>query len=92
MTDDGIGILLILVEEVCYTRECNLVDIFIDFLLCHTDTTVADSEGTSLLVERNANGSVTYLTLEVALGSKSLQLLCSIHSVGNHLTEEDVMI
>ena len=42
---------------------------------------VADSQGSSLLIERDTNGCVAYLALEIALSCKSLQLLCSIHGV-----------
>lgn len=42
MSDDGIGLVLILFQEVGDTRESDLVDVFVNLLSRHADTAVAD--------------------------------------------------
>ena len=92
MSNDGIGVLLVFVEEVGHSRESYLVDIFVYLLLGHSDAVVADGQGSGLLVEGDAHGGVAYLALEVALGSQSLELLCGVYGVGYHLAQEDVVV
>ena len=79
MADDGICIVLVLVEEVGCARECNLVDIFVNLLLGHTDTAVAD--GYCALAKRNVNGKVAQFAVKLAFCSQSLQFLCCIYCV-----------
>ena len=81
VTDDGIGVVLILVEEVGYAREGNLVDVFVDFFFCHADTTVADGKRSLVCIEAYAYGKVAKLAFEVAAFSKSLHLLCCVNGV-----------
>ena len=38
MTDNGIGIILIFLQEVVGSRECNLIDVFIYFFCRQADT------------------------------------------------------
>ena len=40
MTDNGIGIILIFLQEVVGSRECNLIDVFIYFFCRQADTTI----------------------------------------------------
>ena len=40
VSDDSIGVVLVLVEEVGNARECDLVDIFLYFISCHTKTII----------------------------------------------------
>ena len=92
MTDDGIGLILIFIEEISNAREGNLIDVFVNFLLCHSDSMVTDSERTLVFIEEDLNLQVVCIAFEVTLLSKSLQLLRSIHSVGNHLAKENFMV
>ena len=58
MADDIVGVVLVLLQEVGNARECNLVYILVDFLLCHSDTVVADSDSTFIRVEIYAYSQV----------------------------------
>ena len=51
MTDNRIGVVLVFLQEVIHTREGDLVDILIDLLSCHTDTTVADGKCSFLFIQ-----------------------------------------
>ena len=55
VSDDGIGAVLVFIEEVGNARESYLVDILVNFLGSHTDTTVADGQSLFLLVEGDVN-------------------------------------
>ena len=92
MSDDGIGVVLVLVEEVGNARECDLVDIFVNLLLGHADASVADGQRAFLGVEAYAHGEVAQFALEVAAFGKRLQLLCSVDGVRHHLAEENLMV
>ena len=72
MTDDCVGVILVFVEEIGYARERNLIDIFVNLLLGHTDTAVADGQRAFLCVETDANGKVAQFALEVAAFGKRL--------------------
>ena len=72
MTDDCVSVILVFVKEIGYARECNLIDIFVNLLLGHTDTSVADGQRAFLCVETDANGKVAQLALEVAAFGKRL--------------------
>ena len=92
MADDVVGIVLVLLEEVGDTREGDLVDILVDLLLGHADTVVADGNGAFVGIEIHTDGEVAQIALEIALLLKGLHLLRGIDSIGNHLTEEDLVI
>ena len=51
MTDNGVGVVLVFVEEVVYAREGNLIDVLVDLFFCHADTPVADGERTFFAVQ-----------------------------------------
>ena len=61
VSDNGIGRVFILIEEVGDARESNLVDVFINLLCRHTNTTVADGEGSVFLVKADMHGKVAQL-------------------------------
>ena len=92
MADNGVGLVLILLQEVVHTREGDLVDVAVHLLGGHTDTPVADGEGSCLLVQRDTYGQIAHLTLEVTLCGQGLYLLRGIHGVRHHLTQEYLMI
>ena len=92
MADDGVGRLLVFIEEVGNAREGNLVDVLVDFLGCHADASVADGKRLCLLVEGHANSQVAQLTLVVAAIGQRLHLLCGIDGVRDHLAQEYFMI
>ena len=92
MTDNGIGVILVLVEEVVHTRESNLIDVFVNLFFCHTDSTIADGERALFTVQLYLNGQITQFAFVVTTISQRLQLLRSIHSVRYHFTKKDLMI
>ena len=92
MTDNGICVILVLVEEVVHTRESNLIDVFVNLFFCHTDTTVTDGKRTLFAIQFYLNGQITQLAFVVTTISQRLQLLRSIHSVRYHFTKKDLMI
>ena len=51
MTDNGVGVVLVFVEEVVYAREGNLIDVLVDLFFCHADTPVADGECTFFTIQ-----------------------------------------
>ena len=92
VTDDGVGIFLVLVQEVIGSGEGYLIDILVDFLCRHTDTAVADGDGTSFCVHAHDDFQFSHFALEVALAGQCLQLLCGIHSVAHDLTDENLVV
>ena len=69
-----------------------MVDVFVDLLSGHTESAVADGQRLGIFVELDVNRQVAELALEVALLRQCLQLLRSIDSVGDHFTQENLMI
>ena len=63
MSDNGSCVILIFLHELLRAGEGNLVDVFVNFLSRHTDTTVRDSDG--VLVELHLYGQVAQLALEL---------------------------
>ena len=92
MADDGVGVVLVLVEEVVGARECNLVDVLVDFLFCHTEATVADGERALVLVETDVDGQVAQLALEVAFRGIGFELLRGVDGVRDELAQEDFVV
>ena len=92
VADDGIGVVLVLLQEVVGAREGNLVDILVNLLLGHAHAVVADGDGALLLVEADADGQVAHVAVEVALQLHGLQLLRGIDGVRHHLAEENLMV
>ena len=92
MADDVVGIVLVLLEEVGDAREGNLVDVFVNLLLGHADTVVADGDGTLVGIEVDAYGQVAQIVLVLTVSSEGLHLLCGVDGVADHLAEEYLMI
>ena len=59
MTDDIVGIILVFLKEVGYSREGYLVDILVYLLLCHSDTMIADGDGTLVGIEVHTDCKIT---------------------------------
>ena len=75
MADDGLGLVLVLVEEVGDAGEGNLVDVLVDLLGRHADAAVGDGERAGLLIEDDADGEVAQVAGEVACRGEGLHLL-----------------
>ena len=65
VTDDRISVILVFLEELLRTGESDLVDILLDFLLRHTDTTVGDGERTLILIDIDVDRHIAQLALEL---------------------------
>ena len=92
MANDGVGVFLVFIQEIIHARESYLVDIFLYLLLRHANTPVADGERLGILVQQYTHGQVAQFSLEVSLLSQRLQFLGSVHGVGHHFTEENLMV
>ena len=92
MTDNGIGIILIFAQELLSTRERYLVDIFVDILSCHTDSSIAHCESTFLGINRHSHLQLTKFIFIFTTRSKSLQLLCCIYGIRHKLTKENFVV
>ena len=92
MSDDVVGVVLVFLQEVVHSGEGNLVDVLVDFLFRHTDTAVADGDGSGLFVKFDANGQVAQFTLELARLGKGLHLLRGVDGVRHHLAQEDFVV
>ena len=92
MSDDGVGVVLVFVEEIAYARECNLIDVFVNLFLCHTYSVVAYSQCLCLLVEAHVYGYVAQFAFEIAFLCESLYFLSGVDGVAHHLAQEDFMV
>ena len=92
VSDDGVGIVLVLVEEVVCTTEGNLVDVLFYLVGCHTDTAVAHGNGLCFLVHTHGYFQLAQLALEIAFSCQGLQLLGGIHCIAYNLTDEDFVV
>ncbi len=66
MSDDAAQLVLILLKELPCTRECNLVDIFVNLLLCHSDSVIDNLQCLCILVKLNAHGQFPKLPAELS--------------------------
>ena len=92
MPDDGGGIVLVFLQKVGSTAEGNLIDIAFDFVGSHTDTAVADGQRAGLSIHLDLDGKILHVAHALALGSKRLELLGSIDSVGDDFAEENLVV
>ena len=92
VADYGVGVVLVFVEEVVYAGECNLVDVFVDFLFGHAYAVVAYCQSLVLFVKRYAHGQVAKLSLELAFLCQCLHLLRCVNGVAYHFTQENLVV
>ena len=79
MTDNGIGIILIFLQEVVGSRECNLIDVFIYFFCRQADTTIG--YGNRILALGHMHGQITEFTLKLTDRSQCFKFLGSIDGI-----------
>ena len=72
MSDNGISIILVFVQEIVSARECNLVDVFLYFVGSHTYTTVGNSNGLGILINTDSNFQVTQFAFEFTFAAQCL--------------------
>ena len=95
MTDDLVlaGLIFILVQEVDRTGKCDLVDVFFDLFLVHTDTVIDHAD--RFLGRVDDDGYLECLVVaefRLAHHGELLQFGDRVTAVGDELTDEDVMV
>ena len=92
VADDGIGVVLVFLEELLGSREGNLVDVLVDFLGSHADTAIAHGERSGFLIHGDVYGQTLGRTLKVACSLQGLELLSGINGVAYQLTQENLVV
>ena len=92
MSDDIADLVLIFLQEFACRGECNLVYVFVDFLLGHTDTAVNDSENLLVFIKFNLHEQVAQNALEVTGRCQCLYLFRSIDSICHEFPQENLMV
>ena len=72
--------------------ESNLVDVFLHFLLGHTDTMVDHAEGFSLFIHLHVDGHIAQFYIGFAEAHQGFHFLRSIYSVGNQFSKEYFLV
>ena len=85
-------LVLVFFHELFGARECDLVDVAVDFIGCHADTAVGYGQRLFLLVDGDMDREVAQFALDFAERRKGFQLLGSIYGIGNQLTQKDFVI
>ena len=73
-------------DKLSSAGESDLIDVFVDFRLCHADAVVAHRDCLFLLVDLHFDGQISKLTVEFASAGKGFQLLCRIDGIADYLT------
>ena len=81
MTNDGIGVILIFLQEVVGSRKRNLIDVFVYFFCCQADTMIG--YGNRILTQRHVHSQITGFTLKLTDRSQCFKLLRSIDGIRN---------
>ena len=92
MSDDAANLVFVFLQKLAGRREGNLVDIFIDLFLRHTDTPIDNLKGLFLLVQLHVDINRTQLSLEVARSGQGLHFLRCIHRIGHQFTQENLVV
>ena len=90
MADEVFLYILVFVKEIVGAAECYLVDIFVDFLLRHADSMIADDK--FAFFDLHLYGEVAKLTLKLASRSKGFHFLSGVDGIGNQLAKENFMV
>ena len=90
--NDGIGIILIFIQEIGHTRERNLIDIFLNLLGRHTNAVITNRDGLCRLIQRDAHRQIAQFAFIIALLGQRFQLLRGIDSVAHQLAQKYLMI
>ena len=92
MTNDIVGVVLVLLKEVGNAREGNLIDIFVNLLLGHADTVVANGDSTFLGIQIHTYGEIVQFVSIFTFLLECLQFLCGVDCIRNHLTQENLLV
>ena len=84
-----VGILFL---ELFRSGMCNRTEVFIELVLCHTDTVIADGNGSSVFIKRKVDcQSVRYIDVFFDKALKG-EFVKRVRSIGNELAQEDLAI
>ena len=92
MADYAAELVLVLLEELPCRRECDLVDVLVDLLLCHTYTVIDDLEGLCRFIKLHTHRELSKLCIVFARCGQSLHLLSRIDGIRHELAKEDLMV
>ena len=92
VSDDGIGIVFIFIQEVIGAGERDLVDVLVYFFFCHTQSPVAHRDGTVVLVHFDTDFQFARFALEVSFVGQCFQFLRGVYGVRHDFTDKDFMI
>ena len=92
MSNDSRSIVFVLVEEFLGTRKGDLVDILVNLIGSHAYTIVAHSQRLGVLIDFDCNLEVIGLAIESIVVGQCFQFLYGIDSIGNQLSQENLMI
>ena len=94
LADDVFHITLVLefFHELRRAREGNLVDVLLDLLASHPDTTIADGDGLRSFIKTHVHTKLAEFSIELSHRSQFLKLLSCINGIRHQLTKEYLMI
>lgn len=92
MADDGVCVVLVFFQEFLGTRECYLVDVFLDVVGGHADAMVGHGKCACLLVDSNLHTHIVERALEVAESGESFQFLGRVDGIGYQFAQKDFVI
>ncbi len=90
MSDDIL--ILIFLKEFACGRECDLVDVFVNLFLSHSDAAINHFKGFSSLIQFNPDLQVSCFAFEFPAGGNRLHLLRCIYGVCHDLSQEYLMV
>ena len=81
MSDDSLSIIFVFFQKITCTRKCNLVDVTIYLIGCHTNSTVTYGECFFLFVNTDSNSQIAQFAFVFAHSSQRFQLLSGVNSI-----------
>ncbi len=95
MTDNtavSISLVAVLFDKLLSAGKSYLCDVFFNLIGCHTKTVIAYSKCFSVLVKYNVNTGLSSVVLGFTDRTEALILFNSIAAVGDHFSEENILI
>ena len=95
MSDDLVitALVLVLLKEICSTRKCNLVNVLINLVLCHSDTVIGYFYSLFLRVDFNGHFSLIIIwKLIVSHHPELFELRDSVAGVTYELSVKNIVV
>ena len=83
---------LVLVYKFFRSRKRDLVDVFVDFLVGHTNPVIADGKRFCLAVQKDFHFQVAKVSFIFTVSSQNLKFLGSVNRIGNQFSKENFVI